>query len=394
VRIVVATSLDSVLGGAETYVRALLPLLRARGHELIWAFGRAQGGEPLTHDPAIARIGMQEPGAWDRIAAAAPDVVYSNGFEDPAIEAGLAARWPTVAFVHNYYASCISGAKSHTRLDSGPCDRVLGPACLALYGPCGCGGLHPVTALTSYRTARVRQRVLPHYRFVLTASAHMRREVVRHGVPQDRARVLHLFATTRPNAQPTRDRDAAARRVFFLSRLTSLKGGEVLVDAVAQAARSLAAPLVLHVAGDGPRREAMEARARDLGVEARFEGPIRQADREALLASSDLLAVPSVWPEPFGLVGLEAASFGVPAVAFDVGGVREWLRPGVSGELAPGDPPNGPNATGLAQAIVRALKDPAHHASLSRGARDVAAAFSPEAHADGLVAVLAEAARA
>ena len=57
------------------------------------------------------------------------------------------------------------------------------------------------------------------------------------------------------------------------------------------------------------------------------------------MASADLLVVPSLWPEPFGLVGLEGARSRLPAAAFAVGGIPDWLRSGVNGYLAPGDPP-------------------------------------------------------
>ena len=62
---------------------------------------------------------------------------------------------------------------------------------------------------------------------------------------------------------------------------------------------------------------------------ARFHGWVDETQRAALFGGSGVLALPSTWPEPFGLVGLEAAAHGMPAIAFDVGGVREWLVPGV-----------------------------------------------------------------
>jgi glycosyltransferase involved in cell wall biosynthesis len=67
----------------------------------------------------------------------------------------------------------------------------------------------------------------------------------------------------------------------------------------------------------------------------------------------------------------------VPAVAYDVGGIADWLIPGYSGELAPGNPPT---VEGLAAAICRALSDPSHYADLSRGAREVAGRFTLAAH--------------
>ena len=88
------------------------------------------------------------------------------------------------------------------------------------------------------------------------------------------------------------------------------------------------------------------------------------ADGRELMSQADLLVVPSLWPEPFGLVGVEAGCLGLPSVAYAVGGIPDWLIAGVTGEIAPGDPPG---VDGLAEAMVRALADPEHYKNLSCG---------------------------
>jgi glycosyltransferase involved in cell wall biosynthesis len=103
----------------------------------------------------------------------------------------------------------------------------------------------------------------------------------------------------------------------------------------------------------------------------------------------DLLVVPSLWPEPLGLIGLEAAACGVPAAAFDVGGIGEWLRDGVNGHLAPANPAR-PET--LAAAIVECLRDPDTHSALSRGAFEIASRHSMGAHVAALLDVLTAAA--
>lgn len=121
-----------------------------------------------------------------------------------------------------------------------------------------------------------------------------------------------------------------------------------------------------------------------LGVEVEFAGWVSGDRREEVITQSDLLAVPSLWPEPFGLVGLEAACLGVPAVGYAVGGIPEWLIPGVSGELAPGNPPT---VEGLSAAIVRALEDHEHYHRLSLGAWKTSQQFSLSSHLDKLESV-------
>ncbi|HVN29820.1 MAG TPA: glycosyltransferase, partial [Candidatus Binataceae bacterium] len=103
----------------------------------------------------------------------------------------------------------------------------------------------------------------------------------------------------------------------------------------------------------------------------------------------DLLVMPSIWPEPFGLVGAEAARLGIPAAAFDVGGISEWLLDGVSGSLAPAEPPS---ASGLAHAIVRCLSDSATYLRLARGALDNSSRFDAEIHVAALLEVFQQAA--
>ena len=76
-----------------------------------------------------------------------------------------------------------------------------------------------------------------------------------------------------------------------------------------------------------------------------------------------------------------------PTAAFDVGGISDWLEAGVSGELAPGDPPT---VEGLADAIVRALSPRDHHQELREGAWRRAVAFSAGTHAATLETVLAD----
>jgi glycosyltransferase involved in cell wall biosynthesis len=81
-----------------------------------------------------------------------------------------------------------------------------------------------------------------------------------------------------------------------------------------------------------------------------------------------------------------AGQRGLPAAAFAVGGIPQWLHDGVTGHLAPGDPPT---SAGLARAIVACLEDPAHYLALREGARQMAGAFTMEKHLPELLKALA-----
>jgi glycosyltransferase involved in cell wall biosynthesis len=390
VRILVATASQTVVGGLETYLRAVLPMLSERGHEvaLMSAYepapDRASLGFPglpirVAADPAAARAVADE---WR------PDVVYTQNSPDPAVDAALAGRFPTVLFTHDYAGACISGAKRHA-LPLAVCSRRLGPACLGLYFPRRCGGLSPATALTLYRTNRRRQDLLPRYRTVIVASHAMAADFVRNGVPAGRVSVNPYFPATKPDAAPPAPRPRTDR-VLFVGRITALKGWREIVQAIPVVSAALRRPLTLVVAGDGPDRGAFEREARRRRVQAEFLGWIGPEERDAQMRAADVLAVPSVWPEPFGLVGIEAGGVGLPSVGYAVGGIPDWLIDNESGALAPGDPPT---VDGLASALVRALSDSAHLDRLRLGAWEVAKTFTAARHLDRLEEALTKAAR-
>jgi glycosyltransferase involved in cell wall biosynthesis len=384
-RILVANSQSSLVGGIETYLRDLLPALLDRGHAVALLHEQGRASDAVC--PSWCAGGKERLDALRHVQDWRPDVAYVQGLADMELEEWLVQHFPAARFAHGYVGTCVSGTKRHAFPWSSPCGRTLGAACLALYHVRRCGGLDPRTMLESYRSQHRRRELLGRYRVLLVASRHMREEYLRHGIASARARVLPLFAPgVVPDALPPARR-APTGRVLFVGRLTDLKGGEYLIRAAAIVNRRLGQTLQLTIAGDGPERATLEQLAQRLDVPAEFCGWVNQGRRTELMRDADVLAVPSVWPEPFGLVGLEAACVGLPAVAYAVGGIPDWLQPGVSGELAAGDPPT---PSGLADAIVRALRDRDHHARLSHGAWTVSRSFTRERHVESLEAVLAQ----
>ncbi len=388
-RVLIATEHAGIVGGVETYLRAVIPRLAAAGVEVgvLTEIPRAEAGivADATGVPRWSSEGRSVEKTLATLDPWKPDVVYSHGLADARLEAVLAVRYPTIAFAHNYSGTCVSGTKCYVRPVAEPCERVLGPGCLTAYFPRRCGGRNPLTALGLYRTQRRRNRALGDFRAVLVASRHMAGEMIRNGVPAERVHHLPLFPTDSiPDHKPPPPRPRS-NRILFVGRLTALKGLSHLIRALPVAAATLGRRLSLVVAGDGPEREKCEAEARCTGIDAEFLGWVDGIRREHEMRKADLLAVPSVWPEPFGLVGIEAGCVGLPAVAYEVGGIPDWLEPGICGESAPG---RRPDPMDLASAIVRALADPTHWQKLRVGAWEVAGRFKADRHVRDLKIVL------
>jgi glycosyltransferase involved in cell wall biosynthesis len=395
VRIAIVAANREIVGGVETYVRWLLAALVARGHDVAFAFERAATQPERAVDrgtTALALWDMQALGRtafFEEVTAFCPDVVYLQGGHDPTLDFELAERFCCVLFAHVFYGACATGWRVHRLPQLQVCERRFGPACLAINYLRGCGARNPMRLLEQYSGQRERAKVLPHLAGLIVASEYMRAVFLQHGVPDHRIHVIPLPAELPPDAAPPAAH-ASRTRVLFLGRVTVAKGAARAIEVVARCQRQLGRPLHLTLAGDGADLARCRRLALGLGVETDFVGWAGPERRLELLRGADVLIVPSLWPEPFGIVGIEAASVGLPAVAYPVGGIVGWLRPGESGELADGEQFS---SEGLARALERTLRDPEHYQRLRVGAWRVAHEFSGELHLSRLEPLLQQAVR-
>jgi glycosyltransferase involved in cell wall biosynthesis len=389
VRILFANDGVGDAGGVQNYLASVMPALAARGHALAFLHLDAlrPGASPAPE--GTPHFGMAERGREEAVAEAVawrPDVAFVHNMRPLQVDGALIdAGIPVVKMMHGYFGTCVSGLKSHQWPSPVPCGRPLGPGCIPIYATRKCGRMRPGAVLDGWRWASEQNDLLDEYTSIVTASRHMRDEYVRNGAPADRVHAIPLF----PTIDGTPADPPAGFRILFLGRMTAIKGGDVLIRAVADASEALGRPLPLTMAGDGPQRAGWERLAARLGVDATFAGWVDDDGRAALFRAASVLAVPSVWPEPFGLVGLEAGVFGVPSIAFDVGGIDDWLADNVNGWLVPGDPPR---ADDLAAALARAASAPETLARMRVAARRIAEEMSLERHVDAVERVLVSAA--
>jgi glycosyltransferase involved in cell wall biosynthesis len=123
---------------------------------------------------------------------------------------------------------------------------------------------------------------------------------------------------------PVVDGDVDELRVGFIGRFSPIKGLDVLARAVQRLDRFSDRAIRLVLAGDGRFVDrfgggVVEA---ELGRVAHLER-LGWVERATFFAAVDLVVVPSVWAEPFGLVAAEAMAYGRPVVVSDAGALVE-----------------------------------------------------------------------
>lgn len=172
--------------------------------------------------------------------------------------------------------------------------------------------------------------------------------------------------------------DGFGRLVGTVGRLEPRKGLEVLLEAsraLAEAYPDLGVVLV----GEGPDREALERRARDLGLGDRVLFAGRREDVQRVLSALDAFVLPS-HAEGLSIALLEAGAAACPIVATDVGGNSEVIADGRSGLVVP---PGDPRA--LAEGLDAVLGDPDRARALgAAAAATVQERFSSAAMMEGI----------
>lgn len=375
-------------GGVVTYLLGLFPALEAAGVSSHVLSGQAVPGEvagaTCEHVAGIDRDVPALPAATRRqlVAAlrrAAPDACYVHVI-CPEVVRLAAEVAPVVVYAHEYLTVCPGGGRFLTRRRAF-CAEGPGLRCAVRAYTERCTNRRPDRIRDALARVRGWREVWPDVARVLVASPGVAEVLVSSGAPRERIDVVPY-----PVAPPSRPAaPAGGADVLYLGRLTSSKGVDVLLRALA-----LLPGVTAVVAGDGPDRAELEQLATGLGLgeRVRFPGWVDAGAGAALLWSSRVLALPSLWDEPFGIVGVEALVAGVPVVASAVGGIPSWLEDGVTGLLVePGD------AGSLAAALGRSLGDAALARSVVAAAPAVATRYSAERHLESLLAELTAVAR-
>ncbi len=141
-----------------------------------------------------------------------------------------------------------------------------------------------------------------------------------------------------------REQLAQGREFVFVlpGRLTSWKGQEVFIEAIGKLPEALQSRISAHLVGDAQGRndyvEGLKARIHALGIDKSVNISGHYSEMANLYAASDLIIAPSVRPEAFGRVAIEAGAMGVPVIVSDHGGQRETVDDGLTGwRTVPGD---------------------------------------------------------
>jgi glycosyltransferase involved in cell wall biosynthesis len=372
-------------GGAERYWQIVLPALREAGvdvrviartvtdrrryggavREVRWG---TDDGEPSAEAAACVRAHLRECGGGT--------VVTASVFDPAVLDAvrAEADRW--IVRIHDHRTFCPNGDRVFPQF-SGICTHAAGASCAVNALMRGCmHGPRPASAGRLERRLGIARRVAA-ADAVLVSSVYMHDSAVTNAVDRRRLVVTPPPLADRAYARRTAPRPARDT-VLFSGRLTPQKGLQSLLRAIATIPAERRPQLV--VAGSGDDEVPARALAARLGIEVDWRGWLDTRELRAAIDAATIVAVPSLEAEPFGLVGIEAQARGRPAVAYDVGGIPDWID-GAGIAVPRGD------ERALGGAIAYAL-GPARWNALSVAARRSSERYRLRPHLERLIDVI------
>jgi len=380
VRILHFNQFGTNAGGVEGYIADVSRALVSEGHETqLVSFASEAPSTLLPNTTQLIGPNLEAvlAGIERVIAGLRPEVAYLHAVYNPQIVRYLGGRLPTVAYVHSPYLIC-PGYALFLRRSGQVCGRTAGPGCLvkAQIERC-CFGRNPIRHLRRLHEVRALLEAVSQVD-VLVGSQFMRHRLIANGLRAVKVSLLTPLLFAEPTSEYVSPSHPEV--ILFAGRVTLEKGLRKLIRALA----TVRGDWRLIVAGDGPDRDTCELLAEqlDLAERVEFAGWVAPAEMKILYQRCAFVAMPSLWPEPYGRVGPEAFLHGRPVVAYAVGGIPDWLEDGETGYLAtPGD------VEDLCGAITRLIESPAERERMGRTARDRAGMrWNAEAHIQRLVA--------
>lgn len=370
-----------VLGGEERHVASLSEELIKRGHT-VGVATLQQPGSPEEDQAGGVQV-YRLPSTLQRAGFlySDPERRHASPFPDPETTLAMRRlvkqfqpdivhahnwlvysylplkRWagvPLVLTLHDYSRVC--AIKRLMYKDQQTCSGPAFSKCLACsrdhYGPTG-----PPTYLSNRLMGSLQRRLVDRYITVSHATARgnnllpggkIQYQVIPNFLPDD-------FDASQAGAHPLTQQLPEDGFLLYVGDLSQDKGVHVLLKAYAML--SDAPPLVLI----GRKTETTPQHLPDNVI--MFNSWPHRAVLEAWERCSIAFA-PSVWPEPFGIVVIEAMAAAKPVIASNIGGLPDIVADGETGNLvAPGNPDE------LCQVIERLLQDPALQSQLGQAGR-------------------------
>ena len=262
-----------------------------------------------------------------------PDAVFVHKMPDlDVISALLDSGTPLVRMVHDHDIYCMRSYK-YNYFNRQICTRAASLYCVFGCLACVVKNNGPGLPLKWVSYTEKKREIALNHRFnrMCVVTTFMRDELIKNGF--DPARIEIHPPVPRPGDPNLRSSFSSRNLILYAGQIIRGKGVDVLLRSLALVKSDFECIIL----GDGNHKAECERLSTELGLDNRvhFKGFIPQEELKAYYRECSVVALSSVWPEPIATIGLEVMRYALPVVAFDAGGIKDWLINGHNGFLVP-----------------------------------------------------------
>ena len=336
-------------GGLERFVQKMALQLKNGGHTLHGLFLKKSDEKnslndhlPFTtfFDDALKKENDYQLDIFlKNLRKSGVQIALVNALEQERIVKKLGRFFKLLFFVHDHNYYCPRRHRGFSFLNYN---------CTLAYRPFIC---YPCASL-SRNLPSPAAKLLPYLKKsdgVFVFSNYIKDQLLLNGIPKNLIKVISpiispAFFEKGLSEKGLVEKDSSKKEkdpinIVFVGQLIKGKGVDVLLNSIAELKKRSQRvwkknyEFSFEIVGDSCRISNFENLAKKLNISEKvfFRGQTEHP--EIFMKRADFIVMPSRWQEPFGLVGVEAMALGKPVVAFDKGGISQWLQDGKTGIL-------------------------------------------------------------
>ncbi len=387
------------LGGAETYCLELLDKLKELGHDPYWLshgleepIDKSHIVLPIFNEGKINYFASKYFFNWGAYIAfkkqlekLKPDVIHihHNRYYTFSLQKAIKdTKIPVVQTIHDYTLLCPSQYYPDLYYDT-PGTKSRKENCQLI---CSQGSCLPLKSRMGHPLAhdRKRKKIQQNIPTFIAPSTTLKSYLEKAGFQN--VRYVPFFINENKWSFDAKRKEK--NKVLFVGRVETNKGVHLLMDTIIQLKEEIN-DIQLVIAGEGSQREILSQRVdrENLNDFIEITGYIKYSEIEKYYNEANVLVVPSLDMEQFGLIGIEALASGTSVVGSNTGGIPEWCIHEETGLLFSPEKP-----LELKTQIKRMLKEEGLMDELTQnGMNHIKKIFNEKQHFDKLLKIYQEA---
>jgi len=309
------------------------------------------------------------------------DIIHIHSLSNPTLLNELFKLRPVVRSMHEPRIVC-PGQGKFWRNSERICDKPFGLHCIYNTYKEGCCNRHPKRLLKAYKNVLFETSTGNiSYKAIMVMSNYMLEEAMKVGFDSNKILMNPYFTPFVKENELITQEFLLKKSLLYVGRLSRTKGVHYMIEMGINLLNK-GYDIQIDIVGDGEDKEFFKSL---IPIEFKdsfiFHGWKSRNEVDQIMKACYLLIFPSIYPEAFGISGIEAMMRGKPVVGFDVGGVSTWLKNEESGFLVPVK-----DLDTLTKKTIFLLNDTETYTQMSKKARELALSeFSADKHMNKLM---------